>query len=186
MDHFYNPRNVGEIEDPSGVGVVGNPICGDLMKIFIKVDENGIIRDVKFKTFGCASAIASSSIATEMIKGKHVDEARKITNQAIVEALDGLPPHKIHCSVLAADAINMAIDDYMGIKRDRELIICKCLNIPREFVEEAIRDGADTFEAVKKATGAGTGACQGTRCQPLIQQMIDEYRESGEGAEEAK
>ena len=122
MDHFNNPRNVGEIENPSGVGTVGNPVCGDVMKIFIKVDENGIIQDVKFKTFGCASAIASSSMATEMIKGKHVEEARKISNQAIVEALDGLPPHKIHCSVLAEDAIKAAIADFQGKSVDVEQI----------------------------------------------------------------
>lgn len=111
MDHFMNPRNVGEIKDANGVGEVGNARCGDIMKMFIKV-ENGIIEDVKFQTFGCGSAIATSSMATELIKGKPLDEALKLTNQAVVEALDGLPPVKIHCSVLAEQAIKAAIADY--------------------------------------------------------------------------
>ena len=111
MDHFQNPRNVGKIEDADGVGEVGNAKCGDIMKIYIKV-ENDIIVDVKFNTFGCGSAIASSSMATEMIKGKPVAEALDITNKAVVEALDGLPPQKVHCSVLAEEAIKAAIEDY--------------------------------------------------------------------------
>ncbi len=111
MDHFMNPRNVGEIENPSGVGYVGNPKCGDIMQMFIKVEDN-IIVDAKFKTFGCGAAIASSSMATELIIGKSVDEALALTNKAVVEALDGLPPTKVHCSVLAEDAIDRAIFDY--------------------------------------------------------------------------
>ena len=111
MDHFSNPRNVGEIENPDGLGEAGNPKCGDIMKIYLKVRDN-VIEDVKFKTFGCASAIASSSMATEMIKGKTVDEAWKLTNTAVAEALDGLPPVKMHCSVLAEEAIHRAINDY--------------------------------------------------------------------------
>ncbi len=111
MDHFQNPRNVGKIEDADGVGEVGNAKCGDIMKIYIKV-ENDIITDVKFNTFGCGSAIASSSMATEMIKGKPVAEALEITNKAVVEALDGLPAQKVHCSVLAEEAIKAAIEDY--------------------------------------------------------------------------
>ncbi len=111
MDHFANPRNVGKIEDADGVGEVGNAKCGDIMKVYIKV-ENGIIVDVKFNTFGCASAIATSSIATEMIKGKPIEEALKLTNKAVVEALDGLPPAKIHCSVLAEEAVKAAVSDY--------------------------------------------------------------------------
>lgn len=112
MDHFMNPRNVGEIENPDGVGEVGNAKCGDIMKIFLRV-ENDIITDVKFKTFGCGSAIASSSMATEMIKGKSISEALEVTNKAVAEALDGLPPVKMHCSVLAEEAIKVAIDDYL-------------------------------------------------------------------------
>ena len=111
MDHFQHPRNVGKIEDADGVGEVGNAVCGDIMKIYIKV-ENDIITDVKFNTFGCGSAIATSSMATEMIKGKSIDEALALTNKAVVEALDGLPAHKIHCSVLAEEAVKAALADY--------------------------------------------------------------------------
>lgn len=111
MDHFSNPRNVGEIEDASGSGTVGNPKCGDIMKMDIKV-ENGVIVDVKFKTFGCGAAIATSSMATELVKGKTVAEALELTNQAVAEALDGLPPVKMHCSMLAEQAIHAAVEDY--------------------------------------------------------------------------
>lgn len=115
MDHFTNPRNVGQISDANGIGEVGNPKCGDIMKIYLKVN-NDIIEDVKFKTFGCGSAIASSSMATELIKGKTLEEAWKLTNIAVAEALDGLPPLKMHCSVLAEDAIHKAINDYRKSK----------------------------------------------------------------------
>ena len=111
MDHFAHPRNVGTIENADGVGEVGNMVCGDIMKIYLKV-EDGIIQDVKFNTFGCGSAIATSSMATEMIKGKPVEDALKLTNQAVVEALDGLPPVKLHCSVLAEEAVKAALLDY--------------------------------------------------------------------------
>ena len=111
MDHFMNPRNVGTIEDASGVGEVGNAKCGDIMKIYLKI-EDGIIADVKFETFGCGSAIASSSMATEMIMGKSIHEAMQLTNKAVAEALDGLPAHKLHCSVLAEEAIKNALKDY--------------------------------------------------------------------------
>ncbi len=111
MDHFTNPRNVGEIKDANGVGEVGNAKCGDIMRVYLKVEENVIV-DAKFKTFGCGSAIASSSMATELIKGKTVDEAWTLTNKAVAEALDGLPPVKMHCSVLAEEAIHKAINDY--------------------------------------------------------------------------
>ena len=112
MDHFMSPRNVGEIENADGVGTVGNAKCGDIMKIYLKIDDNGIITDCKFKTFGCGAAIATSSMATELIKGHTVDEALKLTNSAVVEALDGLPPVKVHCSVLAEEAVKTAIADY--------------------------------------------------------------------------
>lgn len=111
MDHFSNPRNVGEIEDASAVGEVGNAVCGDIMRIYLKIEDN-IITDVKFKTFGCGAAIATSSMATEMIKGKSLDDALELTNKAVVEALDGLPPAKLHCSVLAEEAVKAAISDY--------------------------------------------------------------------------
>jgi len=122
MEHFTNPRNVGEIENADGVGEVGNAKCGDIMKIYLKI-EDGIITDVKFKTFGCASAIATSSIATELIKGKPVSEALELTNRAVVEALGGLPAVKIHCSVLAEEAVKAAVKDYYdrnGIEYDPE------------------------------------------------------------------
>lgn len=122
MDHFKNPRNVGVIEDADGVGEVGNAVCGDIMKIYLKIDD-GIITDVKFETFGCGSAIASSSMATELIKGKPLSEALALTNKAVTEALDGLPAHKLHCSVLAEEAIQAAVKDYYdhnNISYDRD------------------------------------------------------------------
>ena len=111
MDHFKNPRNVGEIEDADGVGEVGNPVCGDNMKMYLKI-ENDVIVDCKFKTFGCGAAVATSSMATEMVKGKTIQDALQLTNKAVAEALDGLPPVKMHCSVLAEEAIHAAIADY--------------------------------------------------------------------------
>ena len=112
MDHFTHPRNVGEIEDANGVGMVGNAKCGDIMKIYLKIDENDVITDCKFKTFGCGAAIATSSMATELIKGHTVKEALKLTNDVVVEALEGLPPVKVHCSVLAEEAVKHAVADY--------------------------------------------------------------------------
>ena len=123
MDHFRNPRNVGEIPDADGIGEVGNARCGDIMKIYLKI-KDGIIEDVKFNTFGCGSAIASSSMATELIKGKPLSQALELTNKAVAEALDGLPAHKMHCSVLAEEAIRAAIKDYYdknGIEYDKSL-----------------------------------------------------------------
>jgi len=112
MEHFQNPRNMGEIENASGVGTVGNAKCGDIMRIFFEIDENQVIQDVKFKTFGCGAAVATSSMATELVKGKTIYEALQITNQAVMEALDGLPPVKVHCSLLAEEAIHAALWDY--------------------------------------------------------------------------
>lgn len=132
MDHFENPRNVGEIEDANAVGVVGNAKCGDIMKIYMDIEDE-VIKDVKFKTFGCGAAIATSSMATEMVKGKSVDEALELTNKAVMEALDGLPPEKIHCSVLAEEAIHSAIDDYrkrsgvsLGTEKSCDFCCGKC------------------------------------------------------------
>lgn len=119
MDHFSNPRNMGEIENASGIGTVGNAKCGDIMRMYLDIDENDVIQDVKFKTFGCGAAVATSSVATELVKGKTVQEAIKVTNKAVVEALDGLPPVKVHCSLLAEEAIHAALWDYAekkGIK----------------------------------------------------------------------
>ena len=122
MDHFQNPRNVGKMDDADGIGEVGNAKCGDIMKMYIKVND-GVISDVKFNTFGCGSAIATSSMATEMIKGKKIEDALELSNKAVVEALDGLPTHKIHCSVLAEEAVKAAVKDYYdknGIPYDKE------------------------------------------------------------------
>ena len=119
MDHFNHPRNVGEMENPSGVGTVGNAKCGDIMRMYLDIDENGIIKEAKFKTFGCGAAVATSSMATELVKGKTIYEALEVTNKAVMEALDGLPPVKVHCSVLAEEAIHAALWDYAekhGIK----------------------------------------------------------------------
>ncbi len=116
MEHFKNPRNVGEIENPDGIGHVGNPVCGDIMELYIKVN-NGIIVDAKFKTFGCGAAIATSSMVTELVKGKSIEEALEISNRAVAEALGGLPPIKMHCSVLAEEALKSAIDDYLAKKQ---------------------------------------------------------------------
>ncbi|MBR3293431.1 MAG: Fe-S cluster assembly scaffold protein NifU [Oscillospiraceae bacterium] len=116
MDHFRNPRNMGKLDDADGIGEVGNAKCGDIMRMYIKVDDEGVITDCKFNTFGCGSAIATSSMATELIIGKPIDEALQLSNQAVVEALDGLPVHKIHCSVLAEEAVRAAVKDYYDRK----------------------------------------------------------------------
>ena len=131
MDHFMNPRNMGEIEDADGVGTVGNAKCGDIMRIFVKV-EDGVIQDVKFKTFGCGAAVATSSMSTEMVVGKTVEEALKVTNKAVMEALDGLPPVKVHCSLLAEQAIHAALWDYA----QKHNITIEGLKPPVEDIEE--------------------------------------------------
>ena len=131
MDHFMNPRNMGEIEDADGVGTVGNAKCGDIMRIFLKV-EDGVIQDVKFKTFGCGAAVATSSMATERVVGKTVEEALKVTNKAVMEALDGLPPVKVHCSLLAEQAIHAALWDYA----QKHNITIEGLKPPVEDIEE--------------------------------------------------
>ena len=132
MDHFSNPRNVGEIENASGVGTVGNAKCGDIMRIYLDIDENSVIRDCKFKTFGCGAAVATSSMATEMIKGKTVEDAMKLTNKAVQEALGGLPPVKVHCSLLAEEAVRAALCDYAQ-KNNIEL---EGLELPVTDIEE--------------------------------------------------
>ena len=132
MDHFANPRNMGEIENPSGVGTVGNAKCGDIMRMYLNIDDNGVIQDVKFKTFGCGAAVATSSIATELIKGKTVQEALKVTNKAVVDALDGLPPVKVHCSLLAEEAIHAALWDYA----EKKGIVIEGLEKPKSDIHE--------------------------------------------------
>lgn len=118
MEHFANPRNVGEMKNPDGIGYVGNPVCGDIMELYIRV-ENDVITDAKFKTFGCGAAIATSSMVTELVKGKNIEEALQISNRAVAEALGGLPPVKMHCSVLAEEALQSAINDYLSKKEKR-------------------------------------------------------------------
>ena len=136
MDHFMNPRNVGEIENASGVGTVGNAKCGDIMRIFLDIDEEGIIRDVKFKTFGCGAAVATSSMATEPVKGKSIQEAMQITNKAVMDALDGLPAVKVHCSLLAEEAIHAALWDYAT----KNGIVIEGLEQPKSDISEHEED----------------------------------------------
>ena len=136
MDHFKHPRNMGEIENASGVGTVGNAKCGDIMRMFLDIDENGIIRDCKFKTFGCGAAVATSSMATEMVKGKSINEALKITKQELMEALDGLPPIKEHCSLLAEQAIHSALWDYAEKHNIKIEGLKKPVNDIEELVDE--------------------------------------------------
>ena len=133
MDHFKNPRNVGEIENASGVGTVGNAKCGDIMRIYLDIDENQVIKDCKFKTFGCGAAVATSSMATEMVIGKTVNEALLVTNKAVMEALDGLPPVKVHCSLLAEEAIHAALWDYA----EKNNISIEGLKPPVKDIEES-------------------------------------------------
>lgn len=137
MDHFTNPRNVGEIENASGVGTVGNAKCGDIMRIYLDIDEKGVITDCKFKTFGCGAAVATSSMATELVKGKTVQEALRVTNKAVMEALDGLPPVKVHCSLLAEEAIHAALWDYATKQ-----------NITIEGLERPVNDIAEHEEKI--------------------------------------
>lgn len=141
MDHFNNPRNVGEIEQPSGVGTVGNAKCGDIMRIYLDIDGNGVIQDAKFKTFGCGAAVATSSMATELVKGKTVQEALQVTNKAVMEALDGLPPVKVHCSLLAEEAIHAALWDYA----EKNQIQIEGLKKPVADIEEK-EDAEETTE----------------------------------------
>ncbi len=141
MDHFQNPRNVGEIADASGVGTVGNAKCGDIMRIYLDIDDNQVIRDVKFKTFGCGAAVATSSMATELVKGRTVEEAMQITNQAVMEALDGLPPVKVHCSLLAEEAIHAALWDYA----QKNNITIAGLEKPKSDIHEGVEEEEDEY-----------------------------------------
>ncbi|MEE1303705.1 MAG: Fe-S cluster assembly scaffold protein NifU [Agathobacter sp.] len=141
MDHFNNPRNVGEIEDASGVGTVGNAKCGDIMRIYLDIDDNQVIKDAKFKTFGCGAAVATSSMATELVIGKTVQEALKVTNKAVMEALDGLPPVKVHCSLLAEEAIHSALWDYA----QKNNITIEGLEKPVNDIGEKEEDPEDSY-----------------------------------------
>ena len=185
-DHFLNPRNVGEIENPDGVGEVGSMACGDALKLAFKVDGDERITDVKFQTFGCASAIASSSALTEMIMGKTVDEAEKITNDDIAAYLGGLPKEKMHCSVMGKDALKKAILNYRGIK-EPEIegnIICECFGVTDTEIEEAIRDNKlKSVEEVTNYVKAGGGCSQ---CHDDIEAIIDRVYKKSEATPEPK
>jgi len=167
-DHFFNPRNVGEIEDADGVGEVGSMACGDALKLTFKLDEKGRIKDAKFKTFGCASAIATSSVLTEMIRGKTLDEALKITNKDIAEYLGGLPEQKMHCSVMGREALEAAVENYhTGGKKKHELegkVVCTCFGVTDEEIERVVRE--NNLTSVEQVTnyckaGGGCGSCKG-------------------------
>ncbi len=172
-EHFLNPRNVGEIEDADGVGEVGSLACGDALKLTFKVDENGRIVDAKFKTFGCASAIASSSALTEMIIGKTVDEAARITNEQIAEYLGGLPKEKMHCSVMGRDALEKAIAHYRGQpeKKVEGEIVCECFGVTDVQIRRAVKENhLTTIEEITNYIKAG-GGCG--KCHDRIQEIID-------------
>jgi NifU-like protein len=175
-DHFLNPRNVGEIENPDGVGEVGSLACGDALRLSFKLDEKKRIKDAKFKTFGCASAIASSSALTEIIKGMTLEEAGKVTNQDIASYLGGLPEEKMHCSVMGREALEAAIANYRGekvIKEDFE-IVCKCFGVTDNEIIKAIRENnLKTIEQVTYYTKAGGGCGQ---CHPKIEALIERVR----------
>ena len=179
-DHFLNPRNVGEIESPDGAGEVGSLACGDALRLTFKLDENKRIKDVKFKTFGCASAIASSSALTEIIKGMTLEEAMKVTNKDIANYLGGLPEEKMHCSVMGREALESAIANYRGekvVKEDFE-IVCKCFGVTDREIIKAIRENdLKTVEQVTYYTKAGGGCGQ---CHPKIEAIIEKVRKEME------
>jgi NifU-like protein len=175
-DHFLNPRNVGEVENPDGVGEVGSLACGDALRLTFKLDEKKKIKDVKFKTFGCASAIASSSALTEIIKGMTLEEAEKVNNRDIATYLGGLPEEKMHCSVMGKEALEAAIANYRGEKVEKEdfEIVCKCFGVTDKEIERAIRENdLKTVEQVTYYTKAG-GGCAG--CHPKIEALIEKVR----------
>lgn len=182
MDHYRNPRNVGKLDNPDAVGIAGSLSCGDQLKIYLKI-ENGIVTDAKFQTFGCGSAVASSSILTEMIIGKSIEEVKKITNKDIADQLGGLPPEKMHCSVMGYEALEDALKNYapedmvdldeLRETEVREKIVCTCFNVTENQIWEAIKlNGLKTVEEVTNYTKAG-GACG--KCKVLIQDIIDTY-----------
>jgi NifU-like protein len=179
-DHFLNPRNVGEIDDPDGAGEVGSLACGDALRLTFKLDENKRIKEVKFKTFGCASAIASSSALTEIIKGLTLDEAAKVTNQDIANYLGGLPEEKMHCSVMGREALEVAIASYRGQKVEKEEfeVVCNCFGVTDREIAHAIRENdLKTVEQVTHYTKAG-GGCG--KCHPKIEAIIEKVRKEME------
>jgi len=182
-DHFLNPRNVGEVENPDGFGEIGSLACGDALRLTFKLDENHRIKEVKFKTFGCASAIASSSALTEIVKGMTLEEAEKVTNKDIADFLGGLPEGKMHCSVMGREALEAAIANFRGEKIEKEdaEIICNCFGVTDKEIKRAIRDNdLKTVEQVTYYTKAG-GGCAG--CHPKIEALIEMVRLEMERAE---
>jgi NifU-like protein len=176
-DHFFNPRNVGEIENADGIGEVGSLACGDALRLTFKLDKNGRIKEAKFKTFGCASAIATSSVLTEMIKGMTLDEAAKVTNKDIADYLGGLPEQKMHCSVMGREALEAAIENYQGGgKKKRQLegnVVCTCFGVTDKEIERVIRDNnLTTVEQVTNYSkaGGGCGGCKG-EIEKIIQRV---------------
>lgn len=187
-DHFFNPRNVGEIEDADGMGEVGSLACGDALKLTFKLDEAGRIKDAKFKTFGCASAIATSSVLTEMIKGKTIDEAAKVTNKDIADYLGGLPEQKMHCSVMGREALEAAIENYRtGGAKKHELegrVVCTCFGVTEKEIERVIRENdLTTVEQVTNYCKAG-GGCGG--CKGEIEKIIERIQGDKAGEVVAK
>ncbi len=173
MDHFRNPRNVGEVEDPDGIGEVGSLACGDALRLTFKLDEHKRIKDIKFKTFGCASAIASSSALTEIVKGMTLEEAEKVTNNDIVQYLGALPEEKMHCSVMGQEALQAAIAYYRGksVHKEESNLVCKCFGVTSKDIERVvIQNKLTTIEQVTHYTKAG-GGCG--NCHPLIKDIID-------------
>lgn len=177
-EHYKNPKNVGSIENADAIGEAGALACGDKLKIYLKID-NGIITDAKFQTFGCGSAVASSSILTEMIIGKTVEEARKITNKDIADELDGLPPEKMHCSVMGHEALEDALKDYFGekeetpVKENTDKVICNCFGVTESEIIKAIKEkGAKTLDDIREINYAGGGCA---RCVPNIKILLDKY-----------
>jgi len=179
-DHFLNPRNVGEIEDPDGMGEVGSLACGDALRLSFKLDEKKRIKDVKFKTFGCASAIASSSALTEILKGKTLEEAEKVSNQDIAAYLGGLPEEKMHCSVMGREALEVAIANYRGqkVKKEDFEVVCNCFGVTDREIVKAIRENdLKTVEQITYYTKAGGGCA---KCHPKIEAIIERVRKDME------
>lgn len=182
IDHFLHPRNVGEVENPDGEALVGNIACGDALKLTFKLDENGKIIDARFKTFGCASAIASASAMTEMVKGMTIEEAAKVTDEDIANYLGGLPREKVHCSVMGREALEKAIAHYKGeaVPGLEGEVICECFGVTKPEIERVVREhGLKTVEEVTNYTKAG-GGCGG--CVDKIQEIIDQVRAEGKAA----
>ena len=175
LDHFYNPRNMGELEDANGVGMVGSIACGDAMKLYLKIEDDGKISDARFETFGCGSAIASASAITEMIIGKSIEEAKEITNNDIAEFIEGIPPEKMHCSVMGREALEAALNDFRGIAtvethEDEGKIVCHCFGVTDEKIKRvALENNLHTLQEITNYTKAG-GGC--TLCHGEIEDIL--------------